>query len=394
MKAASVFPDPVGAAITTSSPARMAGQPRTCGSVGTPNARGEPLAHERMEIVEHAPRLTSTRTRLAAPGMAPKIGIACGALLFAVLVLAARGAPARRMPVLQLARHGANRRSRGAGDLARRNARRADRDRPGHRATPKYVNSLVLVDTRNGPQAAHWCAARDVAVPRWSPDGRGLAYLARAGRRAFRQLFVRSPSGATRAADARAGRGHRCGVESRRTARSRSSRPTARLRPPYFFAGDNDYTATALTPPDHLWIVSAAGGARAAPHQRLVDDRADRSGRHLLAADRLDARRTAHHRSRASRTRSAATTSARRSGRSTLRRGAMRKLTASSRARAQPGVLAPTAQRLAYWYPLNGDFNSENTLRVPDDGRDRRSRRASRSQHCRLAVVSRRAPAC
>ena len=28
----------------------------------------------------------------------------------------------------------------------------------------------------------------------------------------------------------------------------------------FFFAGDNDYTATALTPPDHLWIVSARAG--------------------------------------------------------------------------------------------------------------------------------------
>ena len=42
--------------------------------------------------------------------------------------------------------------------------------------------------------------------------------------------------------------------------RSRTS-PSIRQQPAsFFFAGDNDYTATALTPPDHLWIVPAAGG--------------------------------------------------------------------------------------------------------------------------------------
>ena len=41
--AASVFPDPVGAQIRVSSPARIEGHPRSCGSVGRPKALGEPL---------------------------------------------------------------------------------------------------------------------------------------------------------------------------------------------------------------------------------------------------------------------------------------------------------------------------------------------------------------
>ena len=36
VKAASVFPEPVGAEMSTSLPARMSGQPWTCGSVGSP----------------------------------------------------------------------------------------------------------------------------------------------------------------------------------------------------------------------------------------------------------------------------------------------------------------------------------------------------------------------
>src|SRR5690242_19486733 len=36
-KAAKVFPEPVGALISVSCPARMCGQPAICGSVGVPN---------------------------------------------------------------------------------------------------------------------------------------------------------------------------------------------------------------------------------------------------------------------------------------------------------------------------------------------------------------------
>ncbi len=36
-KAASVFPDPVGAAMRVLRPARMDGQPSRCGAVGSPN---------------------------------------------------------------------------------------------------------------------------------------------------------------------------------------------------------------------------------------------------------------------------------------------------------------------------------------------------------------------
>ena len=42
--AARVLPEPVGAEMSTSPPARMSGQPRICGSVGRRKALGEPLA--------------------------------------------------------------------------------------------------------------------------------------------------------------------------------------------------------------------------------------------------------------------------------------------------------------------------------------------------------------
>ncbi len=43
-KAASVFPEPVGAAISVSRPERIASQPRTWGTVGAPNRSANQLA--------------------------------------------------------------------------------------------------------------------------------------------------------------------------------------------------------------------------------------------------------------------------------------------------------------------------------------------------------------
>ena len=47
--AASVLPEPVGAEIRTSWPARISGQPRSCGSVGRGKAAREPFGDERIE---------------------------------------------------------------------------------------------------------------------------------------------------------------------------------------------------------------------------------------------------------------------------------------------------------------------------------------------------------
>ncbi len=118
-----------------------------------------------------------------------------------------------------------------------------------------------------------------------------------------------------------------------------------------------------MTPADHLWVVPAAGGARATAHQRLVDDRADRSRRNLLTANRLDARRTA-----ISRIPRVENTFSGDSEYSTLWQidvatRATRKLTTHSAVELSPSYSRDGTQ-LSYWYPLGGDFNAENTLRL------------------------------
>src|SRR5580704_4370515 len=287
-------------------------------------------------------------------------------LLSAMLVLAA-AAPVAARPVLQL----------------RDMARIVDLEEPaispaGTRvaliaigqdvARAKYINRLLLVDTHTGASRILVRGA-DVAVPRWSPDGSRLAYLARAGKEGFRQLFVRESSGASRQlSQARGEVGDAVwSPDGRRIAFVAADRQAPA---PYFFAGDNDYTATALTPPDHLWVVSAAGGAP----RRLTGGSwtiapTDPGG---IFSSQItwsgDARRVALTR--------VENTFSGDSERSTLwevdaSTGAMHKLTRRPELELTPAY-SPRGPALAYWYPLNGDFNSENTLRVTDGGGDRR----------------------
>src|SRR6202012_5901084 len=130
--------------------------------------------------------------------------------------------------------------------------------------------SLVLVDVTSG-RSRTIVRDRDVAVPRWSPDGLRLAYLA-ADANGVVQIYQRGLDGTTRRAP-----GTPTDIidfEYRRDGRELAyvapdlpaNRALLARHHDYFFAGNNEYTATALTPPDHLWIVSSSR----APHARRL----------------------------------------------------------------------------------------------------------------------------
>src|SRR5215813_4433364 len=75
-KAASVLPEPVGAEINVVRPARMCGQPCSCGSVGVPNLEANHsatsgCAHERNCIFVIVGRLTWFRKLFACLGGRP-----------------------------------------------------------------------------------------------------------------------------------------------------------------------------------------------------------------------------------------------------------------------------------------------------------------------------------
>lgn len=125
------------------------------------------------------------------------------------------------------------------------------------------VDSLELVDLADG-KTRTIVRGRDVAVPRWSPDGGRLAYLARAN--GVMQVYIHAHSGSARqithaAADVI---DVAWSPDGERLAYVASDVPPNRValaqHHDYFIAGNNDYTATALTPSDHLWVVSLRDG--------------------------------------------------------------------------------------------------------------------------------------
>ncbi|MGA7356018.1 MAG: prolyl oligopeptidase family serine peptidase [Candidatus Cybelea sp.] len=230
-----------------------------------------------------------------------------------------------------------------------------------------YVNNLILVDPRSG-RTQTLVRGRDVAVPRWSPQGMSLAYLATPSDGAVRQLFVRTERGRSlQLTHAQGDVIDAAWSPDGRELAYVAADPQASA--PFFYAGDNDYTATALTPPDHLWVVSAAGG----PARRLT------SGSWTIAptdpggifspqiAWTLDGRAITYTR--------VENTFSGDDERSTLWQvdvptGVSRKLTHHAEYELSPAY-SPEGSQLAYWYPLGGDYNAEMSLRAFGDGGDR-----------------------
>lgn len=235
----------------------------------------------------------------------------------------------------------------------------------------RFESYIAIIDLRTA--LVRWTLhGNDVSVPRWSPDGSHLTYLARPSASLPLELFVWgdcTDRNACKSVQLTHVKGDVADAawspDGRRIAFVAADPPS---NAPFFFAGDNDYTATSLTPAQHLWIVSPNAG----PARRIT------SGSWTIAptdpggifspqiAWTPDGRSIALAR--------VATTFTGDDEYSTLWQvdvatGAMRKLTGHSELELSPSY-APDGAHLAYWYPLGGDFNSENTVRVIGDGRD------------------------
>lgn len=227
-----------------------------------------------------------------------------------------------------------------------------------------YRNELLLVSVSSG-SVARIAGGDDVAVPRWSPDGSQLAYLAKA--RGAYQVFVRPASGQTRRITNAPG-----GVDDF------AWRPDGKAvlfgaydvlpQRDYFDVGENDYTATAPAPPLHLWIVDASGRSP----RRLT------SGTWTVAptdpggiftsqfAWSGDSRRVYFTR--------VETTFSGANQFSTLRvidvaTGRTAKLTENPAFEFAP-MPSPSGAQLLYSYPLDGNYLAENMLHLRAGGRD------------------------
>jgi len=233
-------------------------------------------------------------------------------------------------------------------------------------ARAQYLDTLTSVEVRTG-RMHRLVHGRDVAVPRWSPQGDAIAYLAQESTGGTRQLFVRRGDG--RVVQVTHAGGDVIDMAWRPDGREIAYVAADPQSPAtFFFAGDNDYTATALTPPDHLWIVPASGGAA----RRLT------SGSWTIAptdpggifspqiAWTHDGKRIAYTR--------VENTFSGDSEYSTLWQidvatRASRKLTANGAFELSPAY-SPDGSQLSYWYPRGGDFNAENSLRILAGDRD------------------------
>ncbi len=235
------------------------------------------------------------------------------------------------------------------------------------------VNSLELVDLATG-RTQTLVRGHDVSVPRWSPDGRLLAYLARPSNGAVQQAYVRGIDATARQlthapADVIDIAWSPDGGRVAFVANDQPANRTALAHHhDYFFAGNNDFTATALTPPAHLWVVASRGGRAL----RLT------SGTWTIAPTdpggifspqiswTSDGRFITFTR--------VATTFGGDDENSTLWQiratgVGLHKLTSHPNVELSPAY-SPDGTRLAYWYPLDGNFLAENTVRMLAAGND------------------------
>jgi dipeptidyl aminopeptidase/acylaminoacyl peptidase len=233
------------------------------------------------------------------------------------------------------------------------------------RSHDSYDNALAVIDVRTARMQVV-ASRHDVAVPRWSPDGSRLAYLARPSESLPLQLFVREGGANVQLTHSKGDVSDAAWSPDGRAIAFVAADPPSTAH--FFFAGDNDYTATSLTPPVHLWIVSARGGnARRVTSGSWTIAPTDPGGIFSpQVAWTSDGRSITFTRVK--------NTFSGDDEYSTLwqvdiANATMHKLTAHSEFELSPSY-APDGSHLAYWYPLGGDFNAENTVRVMGGGHD------------------------
>lgn len=201
----------------------------------------------------------------------------------------------------------------------------------------------------------------DVTLPRWSPDGRRLAYLDRSGGRIVVMQWGSPPRVLARAQGDATDFSWR--PDGRAIAFSAYDPATKR---DYFEPGDNDYTLTALVPPVHLWLETNGSVRRLTQGSWTVAPTDpggiftpsftwSRDGRTIVFTHLPN-------------------TFSGDDERSTLyaldiATGHLSKLTSHPDVELAP-QFSPDGRRLAYWYPRDGNFLALNTVRVRSGGSD------------------------
>lgn len=228
-----------------------------------------------------------------------------------------------------------------------------------------YDNAVVLVRVADG-SIQTIVAGHEAALPRWSPNGSRLAYLARDP---FGRLQAYVWDG-RRSREISHAPGDVADIVWRPDGRAIAfAASDASSSPAYFYAGDNDYTLSAPIAPLHLWTVPSNGGAA----RRLT------SGTWTLPPTDYggiftpqftwspDGRRIVLTRVANTFTGDDQASSLWQLDVASLH---MRSLTGRSASELTP-AFSPDGSQLAYWYPRDGAYLAHNSVRVISAGGDR-----------------------
>jgi dipeptidyl aminopeptidase/acylaminoacyl peptidase len=201
----------------------------------------------------------------------------------------------------------------------------------------------------------------DVTLPRWSPDGRRLAYLDRSGGRISVMEWGTPPRPLARAEGDVTDFAWR--PDGGAIALSAYDRASTR---DYFEPGDNDYTLTALVPPVHLWLESG-GAVRRLTRGSWTLTPTDPGGMFAPAFTWSHDGRTIVF-ARLPNTFTGDDEYSTLYALDVASRG-LRKLTARPAVELAP-QFSPDGTQLAYWYPRDGNFLALNTVRVRSGSSD------------------------
>lgn len=236
----------------------------------------------------------------------------------------------------------------------------------------RYDSRLVLVDIATGAQRPLTNIRKGLDSPLWSPSGDRLAFLAEAGegKNAAEQIFVLPMNGgeATQITSAPPG------VErfawrpggafiAFYSPDEPANKAEIEKHHDLFEVGDNSYLDTSAPTPSHLWLVSSSGGTAkrltsGAWSLALTDYGASpiswsQDGKQICFLRQADPH----------------------TGDSDqavveildVDSGQIRQLTKRT-AFENFGFFSPDGSKIAYWFPRDGDFNSENEIFVAPSG--------------------------
>jgi len=233
----------------------------------------------------------------------------------------------------------------------------------------RWDPQLTIVDVATGALRQATFERRGVASPRWSPDGRQLAFLANASsdKEAKRQIWLLPMGGgeAERITDAPNGVQQLAwSPDGSQIAFVTSDDPAKNddKNNLSFEIGDDDYLIKAAATQAHVWVVPAGGGAArrvtsgawslpiAHPPGPAPSPLSWSPDGKTIAITQRD---TAH----------AGTPNSGRVALVDVATGAVKRLTSRDLEETQP-VFSPDGKSLAYWHPQGGERGSQNAIWV------------------------------